>query len=77
MITTACKIIKVLRGRIVAMHWRYINVDLTLIFHSSFSLGPLAALQTLLERFIVVLSPIGLSAAPAPRELGCCNCEGD
>ena len=77
MITIACTIIKVLCGHIVAMHWHYINVDLTLIRHFSFSLGPLAALQTLLERFTVVLSAIGLSAAPAPRELGCCNCEGD
>ena len=69
MITTACTIIKVLRGRIVAMHWHYISVELTLNRHSSFALGPLAALQTLLDHDTVVLTAIGPPAASAPREL--------
>ena len=64
--------IKVLRGRVVAMHWRYISVDLTLNHHSSFSLGPLATLQTLLDHDTVVLTAIDPPSASAPREL--CYC---
>ena len=64
--------IKVLRGRVVAMHWRYIFVDSTLIRHSSFSLGPLAALQTLLDHATVVLTAIGPPTASAPHELYYC-----
>ena len=64
--------IKVLRGRVVAMHWCYIFVDLTLIRHSSFALGLLAALQTLLDHATVVLTAIGPPVASAPREL--CYC---
>ena len=55
---TAWKVFYVLRGRITAMHWRFKTVDPTLIRHSSFSFGPLAALQPLLVRFSVVLSAI-------------------
>ena len=61
--------IKVLRGHVVAMHWRYIIVDSTLIRHSSFALGPLAALQTLLDHATVLLTTIGPPVASAPNEL--------
>ena len=61
-----------LRGRLLAMHWRYIMVDPTLIFHSSFVHGPLAALQTLRDHAAVVLTAIAPPAAPAPCEL--CYC---
>ena len=66
------QIIKVLRGRVVAMHWRYKLVDLTLKHHSPFALGPLAALQTLLDHATVVLTAIEPPPALAPCEL--CYC---
>ena len=59
------------------MHWRFKTVDPTLIRHSSFAFGHLAALQTLLVRFSVVLYAIGPLAAPALRELGYCIVWGD
>ena len=49
MLLTTCEIFEGLHGHVTAMHWRYKFVDLTLIRHSSFALGPLAALQTLLD----------------------------
>ena len=49
------QIIKVLRGCIVAMHWRYKTLNNPKLRHSSFVLGPLAAaLQTRLDLVIVV-----------------------
>ena len=71
------KSIKVLRGLISAMHWRFKTVDPTLIRHFSFAFRPLAALQTLLVRFVVALSAIGPPTAPALRELGCYFVWGD
>ena len=55
-----------------AILWHYITVDLTLKFHSSFVHGPLAALQTLRDHAVVVLTAVTPPAAPAPREL--CHC---
>ena len=71
--THCMKSIKVLRGLISAMHWRFKTVDPTLIHHFSFAFGPLAALQTLLVRFAVALSAIGPPAAPALRKLSYCT----
>ena len=75
--THCMKSIKVLRGLVSAMHWRFKTVDPTLIRHFSFSFRPLATLQTLLVRFYVVLFAIGPTAAPALRELGYCIVWGD
>ena len=61
-----------LRGRLLAMHWHYIMVYLTLIFHSSFVHGPLATLQTLWDHAAVVWTAIAPPAAPTPCEL--CYC---
>ena len=44
----------------IAILWRYKEVDLTLTRHFPFSLRPLAALQALLDYFAVVLSAIVL-----------------
>ena len=66
------QIIKVLHGRVVAMHWRYKLVELTLKRHSTFALGPFPALQTLLDHATVVLTVIEPPAASAPCEL--CYC---
>ena len=74
---TACNVFWVLRGRVSAMHWRFKTVDPTLIRHSSFAFGPLAALQTLLVRFSVVWFTISPPAAPALRELSYCIVWGD
>ena len=69
---TSMQYIKLQRGHSGAMHQHYIFVDSTLIRHSSFALGPLAALQTLLDHATVVLTAIGPPVASAPREL--CYC---
>ena len=72
MLPTACEIFEGLCGHVTAMHWHYKFFDLTLIRHSSFALGPLAALQTLPDPATVVLTTIGPPAASAPCEL--CYC---
>ena len=72
MLPTACEIFEGLCGHVTAMHWRYKFVDLILICHSSFALGPLAALQTLLNHVTIVLTAIDPPSALAPREL--CYC---
>ena len=64
------QLFKRLRGRLVAMHWRYTTVDLTLNCHSSFVHGPSAALQTFRDHVDVVLTAI---APPAARELSYCT----
>ena len=64
--------IKLRRGHSGTMHWHYIIVESTLIRHSSFTLGPLAALQTLLDHATAVLTAIGPLVALAPCEL--CYC---
>ena len=61
------QLFKRLRGRLVALHWRYITVDLTLNFHSSFVHGPLAALQTFRDHAGIVLTAISPPTAPSPR----------
>ena len=70
--THCMKSIKVLRGLVSAMHWRFKTVDPTLNRHFSFAFGPLATLQTLLVCFAITLSAVGPPAAPALRELSYC-----
>jgi len=67
------QLFKRLRGRLVAMHWRYKLVDLTLKCYSPFSLGPLAALQTFQDHAGIVLTAIAPLTAPAPCELSYCT----
>ena len=62
------QLLKRLRGRLVAMHWCYITVDITLNCHSSFVHGPLATLQTFRGHAGIVLTAIAPYTAPAPRE---------
>ena len=67
------QLFKRLRVRLVAMHWHYKFVDLTLKRHSPFALGPLAALQTFRDHAGIVLTAIAPLTAPAPRELSYCT----
>ena len=67
------QLFKRLRGRLVAMHWHYKMVDLTLNCHSSFVHGPWAALQTFRDHAGIVLTAIVpyIASAPPPREFSC------
>ena len=69
----ACNISKVRRGHARAMHWCYIFVDLTLIFHFSLAFGLGHSMNPPGPSFTIALFDSSLHAAPVlvARRLHC------